>query len=108
MKEEIRSADQMVNILLRDPARLDAIKASPSEELPKIAVEAKQQTPAYMGDKWVYRMVVGALGLLALIAAVGGIILVAGNRTAPDILVALGSAAIGALAGLLAPSPTGK
>jgi len=108
MKENIRSADQMVSILLKDPARLDAIKANPSKELPKVADEAKQQTPAYIGDKHVYRMVVGALGLLALLAAVGGIILVAGGKTAPDILVALGSAAVGALAGLLAPSPTGK
>jgi hypothetical protein len=108
MKENLRSADQMVNIILKDPARLDAIKANPSKELAKVADEAKQEVPAYVNDKTVYRMVVGALGLLALLSAVGVIILVAIGKTAPDMLVALGSAAVGALAGLLAPSPTGK
>jgi len=108
MQERIRSADQMANILLKDPTRLDAIKANPSKELPRVAEEAKEQTPAYIGDKVVYRMVVGALGSVVLVAAVGAIVLVAVDKTAPDVLVALGSAAVGALAGLLAPSPTGR
>jgi len=30
------------------------------------------------------------------------------NRTVPDLLMAIGSAAVGALAGLLAPSPVNR
>jgi hypothetical protein len=59
-------------------------------------------------DKWIYRIVVLALGLIGLVAAVGGIVLVSGDRTVPEILIALGSAAVGAMAGLLAPSPAGE
>lgn len=108
MKEKERSADKMLS-LLEDPATWQAVIANPSQELPRVATKAKEQAhPAYYGDVWVYRLIVGALGLLTLIAAVGGIMLVAGGKTAPDILVALGSAAVGALAGLLAPSPVGR
>ncbi len=56
-------------------------------------------------DKVVYRIVVGSLGAAVLIALMGSIILVALGKESPDVLVALGSASVGALAGLLAPSP---
>ncbi len=58
-------------------------------------------------DLWIYRAVVMALGLTVLIT-MGGIIFLASRQsptTIPDGLVALGSAALGALAGLLAPAP---
>jgi len=60
------------------------------------------------GDKWIYRMVVIALGLTALFVVIGVFTLKAldNNTTIPDALVAIGSAAIAALAALLAPSPT--
>jgi hypothetical protein len=55
---------------------------------------------------WIYRMVVVALGLTALATVIGSIILaLTGGRDTPQILIALGSASIGALGGLLAPSP---
>jgi hypothetical protein len=47
------------------------------------------------------------LGALALIAAIGSIVLVSLGNDTPEVLVALGSAAVGALVGLFAPSPTG-
>ena len=108
MEERMRSADEVMRIVLKDPSKQDALKLNPIQALADITEEAKSKTPAYYGDTLIYRMVVGALGLVVLIAAVGAIILVAEGKTAPDVLVALGSAAIGALAGLLAPSPTGK
>jgi hypothetical protein len=50
--------------------------------------------------------VVATLGAIALIAAVGGVLLVLfTGKEPPQILVAFGSAAIAALAGLLKPSP---
>jgi hypothetical protein len=61
-------------------------------------------------DPWIYRMVVLFLGLTVLVTVLGGIILtwVGGtsqNFQIPQGVVAIGSAAVGALAGLLAPSP---
>lgn len=62
--------------------------------------------PAYVNDKAVYRIVVFALGLAILISLLGSIYLSNGASTEiPEILMALGSASVGALAGLLAPSP---
>lgn len=54
-------------------------------------------------DIWVYRWVVFALGLVGLIAIWGAIQLAFDTKEVPDALIALGSAAIGALAGLIAP-----
>lgn len=56
-------------------------------------------------DVWIYRMVVGSLALVALVTVLGGIVLAFTGREIPAAVIALGSAAIGALAGLLAPSP---
>jgi uncharacterized integral membrane protein len=58
-------------------------------------------------DPWIYRIVVVVLGLVMLTGTGGAIALalVPTVKETPTILVALGSAAVGALAGLLAPSP---
>lgn len=89
--------------VLRDPDYKFKFAADPEGELSKAAVESDQ--PAYKGDKTVYRIVVVALALVMLTAAVGAIIITWNAKTMPESLVALGSAAVGALAGLLAPSP---
>jgi hypothetical protein len=65
-------------------------------------------------DVWVYRLVVGFLGTVALTVAVGVILIISqggqgGHQelgASIGTLAALGSAAVGALAGLLAPAPT--
>lgn len=103
-----RSANEMFKSL-RDPERLEELKANPLPVLEKARDQALSKTqPAYFFDPLIYRLVVSALGLAVLVAAVGGIVIVMADKTPPDMLVALGSAAVGALAGLLAPSPTGK
>lgn len=56
-------------------------------------------------DVWIFRLVVLILGMSALASLAGAIILASQDRPTPELLVALGSAAIGGLAGLLAPSP---
>jgi hypothetical protein len=60
-------------------------------------------------DNWVYRIVVGSLGLSVLLVIIGVIIIQLNNKggdtTIPTVLTAISSGAIGALAGLLAPSP---
>jgi hypothetical protein len=61
-------------------------------------------------DAWIYRIVVGALGLSAVLIVVGVFVLKAlDNTTAiPDAMVAMGSAAIAALAALLIPGGAGR
>jgi len=62
-------------------------------------------------DKWIYRSVVGFLGL-AILGCLAFTFLLSGKAIdpgtevkIPEIFLAIGSAAVGALAGLLAPSP---
>ena len=59
-------------------------------------------------DKGLYRMVVIVLGLTVVATLVGAIALAMTGQSAPVVIVALGSVAIGGLAGLLAPSPLNK
>jgi hypothetical protein len=89
----------------------DLVAASPDlqkqfQENPVAAIQSVTEgTPAYYGDHLVYRMVVAVLGLVVLIAAAGAIYLAANKIAMPDALVAFGSGSMGALAGMLAPSP---
>jgi hypothetical protein len=60
-------------------------------------------------DVWIYRAVVVVLGICVISTVLGGIFLVVYGKgevkmALPDGIVAIGSAAVGALAGLLAPS----
>ena len=59
-------------------------------------------------DIWLYRIVVAVLGLTVVGSIVGAILLALNGLSTPEVLVALGSAAIGGLAGLLAPSPLNR
>jgi uncharacterized membrane protein YjjP (DUF1212 family) len=75
---------------------------------PKSAEEAITRLTALQTDRWIYRIVVLALGFGVLAALIGLIALSwKGVATVPDGIVAIGSAAVGALAGLLAPAPKG-
>jgi hypothetical protein len=55
-------------------------------------------------DLWIYRLSIIVLGALALVALAGALALSAFGREVPQVAVALGSAAVGALAGLLTPT----
>jgi hypothetical protein len=111
--EALRSADILVNHLLNTPGLLEQVKLNPKDTLRKLAEEITRDLPppAFVTDRWTYRIVVLALGIVC-IAAIGGSIYLSAIASAgsvpniPDVLTALGAAAIGALAGLLAPSPT--
>lgn len=59
-------------------------------------------------DHWIYRAVVVVLGFMVVTSLVGTIVLVMTDHSTPEIIVALGSAAIGGLAGLLAPAPSNR
>jgi hypothetical protein len=99
MSTQIRSLTDLASRVSSDPELADEIKDA---ALSGIAFEASALTR----DKWTYRIVVLALGSAVLIGMAGLIVLSwKGVQSVPDGLVAIGSAAVGALAGLLAPSP---
>lgn len=110
MADERHSAAQMVKIFKAEPSLMDRLK-NDTDKMPvleEVARKAERETAAWVGDKKLFRIAVGVLGALALIAAIGSIVLVSVGKVTPEVLVSLGSAAVGALVGLFAPSPAGK
>lgn len=113
MVNEVRSADQLARNILETPGVMQELQSKPAETLFKLTAQAKEQVPRVLEqDKVVYRIVVGALGFVVIAVVLGVIALsfkaTGTTVTVPDVLTALGSAAIGALAGILAPSPGAK
>jgi hypothetical protein len=99
----VRSLGDLAIALVNNPALQDQIKTDPVGTIQNFAVQA--QVP----DTWVYRLVIITLGAAVLIVVVGGFIFAAKvGKDIPAALVSIGSAAVGALAGLLAPSPVAK
>ncbi len=88
----------------------------PDHKKQEIAAKLQQARTPLETDRWIYRMVVGSLGLAVLGCIIFSFLLVwhhaAGQGQAdlkiPEIFMAIGSAAVGALAGLLAPSPVNR
>jgi hypothetical protein len=103
VKPKVRSASELVNRVANDPKLEQSVRDNPVETLARLAAPLDS-------DVWIYRMVVGALGLAVLLTIVGLIWLTLYNfgNSIPDGIVAIGSAAVGALAGLLAPSPASR
>jgi hypothetical protein len=56
-------------------------------------------------DFWIYRIVVGGLTSTVLGCLIGAIALQVNGKPTPELLTALGTGSLGALSGLLAPSP---
>lgn len=114
-QDTIRSAIALVNRVVNSQELTARVKENPGVELPKIAEQIVREMPPppLDSDKWIYRIVVLALGGTILIVVLGAIVLAAthtgtGDVKIPEVLTAIGSAAVGALAGLLAPSPGKK
>ena len=90
--------------LVRDDPELQAeVRKDPVEALERLSRPLEN-------DYWIYRIVVGslALSIFAVIVATTLIVLTKDDVQIPDVLVALGTGAIGALAGLLAPVSSGR
>lgn len=51
----------------------------------------------------IYLVVVVALALLGVLTVLGGIVLAWGDKALPESVIVLGSVAVGALAGMVAP-----
>ncbi len=82
---------------------------SPDQKAKLVSALGAIATPLQT-DKWIYRLVVGFLGVTLILTVIGGFALVLTGQTTPvpEGLIAIGSAAVGALAGLLAPSPVAR
>ncbi len=81
---------------------------SAEQKIQFLASLQKISTPL-QSDRWIFRLVVAFLGFAVLLTIIGGFYLsIKTAVTIPEGLIALGSAAVGALAGLLAPSPVGR
>ncbi len=100
---KVDSVRELATMIAKDKSLEEEIRKDPVKAITKITESALQT------DKWIYRIVVSALGITVLLVASGGIYLAAKpNTSIPEILVAIGSAAVGALAGLLTPTPGSK
>ena len=96
-----RTLQDFATNVAADPALQTRLQADP------VGVTATEaQASSSVPNTTVYQIVVSALGLVAVggLALVGALVI--NGDTAPDIFTAAISAAIGALAGLLAPSPS--
>ena len=61
-------------------------------------VEQSKEAPS------IYKIVVVALALLCVLTVLGGIVLAYTEKTLPESVIVLGSVAVGALAGMVAPT----
>jgi hypothetical protein len=94
----VETVQDLAELVREDPALAREIQSRPAETIAELAAPLER-------DVWIYRIVVGALSLVAVVAVVGAILVAVStdDTQVPDAVVALGSAAVGALAGLLAP-----
>lgn len=101
---DIKSFDDFKKELTSNTGLQNQFKNDPVK-----AVQEIQTGPTILPDTWIYRIVVGSLGLAVILVTIGVVILTVnsnyGDKGIPTILTAIASGAIGALAGLLAPSP---
>jgi hypothetical protein len=104
---EKRYIAQMIRAIEEDQEKWkNMFQRDPVKALQELAEVARPKP--LQEDVLIYRIAVITLGAIGVIATLGAIVLTGlrGERTEiPDVVTALGSAAIGALAGLLAPSP---
>jgi len=110
MNDKMQSAKRMVEIVRTDPDLEKLIMKNPAEGMEK-ALQKTAEDPkiaGWEGDRVVFRIAVCILGVLALATALAAIAFGLQELTVPEVLVSLGSASVGALVGLFAPSPVSK
>ena len=104
MQIQAKNLPELNNLIQNNAAIEQEFKDNPKDAIQKYSQFALPNT-------LIYRIVVGSLGLVVMMITLGIVWRVAfgtpvKDADIPTILTALGSAAIGALAGLLAPSPS--
>ena len=100
---QIRTIGQLASSVRRDPELAKQLQEDPVKILDEINTFRIPNTR-------VYQIVVISLGAAVLVALAGAIAISLRDQTdqIPDILVAVASAAVGALAGLLTPQTTNE
>jgi hypothetical protein len=98
MANRTDSSTELASMVAQDQKLQEQIKQDPVGTLERLAEPLES-------DPWIYRIVVLSLGLAAIGVVAGVIALKALDKstTIPDALVAIGSAAVAALAALLIP-----
>lgn len=98
--QKFNTTGELATAVRNNPELAKLIKDDPVKVLDEVS-------SGRIPDTNVYRIVVISLGTAVLLALVGAIAIALVQQTnqIPDILVAVASAAVGALAGLLAPQP---
>ncbi len=106
----MRKLERIVAGVMEDvqKAPLDEITEQGKERFTKKLDDVKESISALKSDKWVYRLVVIFLGLAIIGGLTATFFLSMEKLDVPEIFLAIGSAGVGALAGLLAPSPAGN
>ncbi len=105
---EIQNFDEFKKELISNPTLQQQFKENPAG-----AIEQFQQKNPLKTDVWIYRIIISSLSFVVVSIILGVLYLitidkVSTDKNVPTILTAMGSAAIGALAGLLAPQPSKK
>jgi hypothetical protein len=79
----------------------------PADLRARMVAPLRAAIPPAPPDAWIYRLVVISLGAVAFATVAGAIAIsiATGGKGLPDGIIAIASAAVGALAGLLAPAP---
>jgi hypothetical protein len=93
----VQSAQHLAVRIAQDPDLEQRIRENP------VAAVAEVAGDPLTSDPLIYRVVVIVLGVVLLVATGGALVLTAYELDIPDLLTALGSAAVGALAGVLTP-----
>ncbi len=96
--DKIKTLQDLAVQLTQNQALQDEIKKDPAGTIAKLA--SPLQT-----DKWIYRIVVLALGLTILLTIIGALVLAGFGKEVPAAILTIASSAGGGLIGLLAPSP---
>ncbi len=110
MDEKMRVAKRMVEIVRTEPDIAKLLKENPIEGIVAVSAKAEKVEEGYdrQKDHILYRISICVLGVIALGTAASAIVFGLQEKTIPEVLVALGSASVGSLVGLFAPSPVGK
>lgn len=101
MGTRIETLGQLAEAIRSDPALAARVREDPANAIAGLASPLRS-------DVWIYRIVVSGLALAVLGTLAGSVLLALQARAVPDVLLAIGSGAVGALAGLLAPAPASR
>ena len=104
MERKVKSFDEFKKELVVDTELQEKFKSDPVATINQFQQGVKETDP------WIYRIIVLSLGFAIMAIIVGVILLIFNGKMTdgnevPAIFTAIGSGAIGAFAGLLAPSP---